>query len=62
MGWKGLPLGGDGGNCVEADCCEAASGSKAAPARLTAAAPSKVAPAALKNVLRWLIRGSFKAR
>ena len=55
IGWNGRPSGGSGGSCVAAEVWIAASGSNAAPARLTAAAPSRVAPAALKKVLRWFM-------
>src|SRR6187431_2723541 len=54
-GWYDRPFGGGGGSCMAADDSVAASGSKAAPARLTVAAPSMVAPAALKNALRLVI-------
>ena len=41
-----------GGGCVVGDDWMTASGSEAAPTRLTAAAPSSEAPAALEEVLR----------
>src|SRR5574343_1160528 len=55
MGWNGRPSGGAGGGRVAAEVWMTASGSSAAPALLTAAAPRKVAPAALKKVLRLLM-------
>src|SRR4029453_2982335 len=58
MGRNGRPLGGGAGGWVAAEVCAAASGSPAAPARLTAAAPRNVAPAALKKVLRLVMEGS----
>lgn len=58
MGLKGRPVGGGGGGCIAADDCMTASGRDAAPTLDTAAAPSMVAPAALKKVLR-LFMGKF---
>jgi hypothetical protein len=51
-GLYGRPeLGGSGG-CVLGDDCTAASGTEAAPALLTAAAPSTAALAVLRKLLR----------
>src|SRR5215217_6845021 len=43
-GLNGRPVDGAGGGCVTADDCTTASGSDAAPTRLTAVAPSATAP------------------
>src|SRR5262245_5607975 len=49
-GLNGRPLGGGPGGSVAADDCDIASGSEAAPTRLTAAAPRKAAPARKKSL------------
>src|SRR6185436_20598875 len=50
IGLKGRPVGGGPGGSVAADDWDTASGSTAAPTRLTAAAPRKAAPARKKSL------------